>query len=109
MTMTTAIAEVRITRELLDAEAALNEALLKQSQLFSTMIAARRDVEIGRFAGQEVLMRLNKAQSDLLASGGGLARVHGGLRDLGREVGHIMDDCPDDWKKIGKADDSIAA
>lgn len=109
MTMNTVVAQMRITRELVEAESALNEALLKQSLLFSAMIAARRDLEVGQFTGQEVLMRLNKAQSDLLASGGGLARVHGGLREIGQEVGHIMDDCPDDWKKIGKADDSIAA
>lgn len=109
MTMNTVVAQMRITRELVEAENALNDALLKQSQLFSTMLAARRDIEIGQFTGQEVLMRLNKAQSDLLASGGGLARVHGGLLEIGREVGHVMDDCPDDWKQIGKADDSIAA
>lgn len=109
MTMNTVVAQMRITRELVEAENALNDALLKQSQLFSTMLAARRDIEIGQFTGQDVLMRLNKAQSDLLASGGGLARVHGGLLELGKEVGHVMDDCPDDWKKIGKADESIAA
>lgn len=109
MTMNTVVAQVRITRELVEAETALNDALLKQSQLFSTMIAARRDIEVGQFTGQEVLMRLNKAQSDLLASGGGLARVHSGLFEIGREVGHVMDDCPDDWKQIGKSNDSIAA
>lgn len=109
MTMTVTVAQARIARELNDAELALNDALLKQSQLFSSMIAARLDVEVGPFTGQEVLMRLNKAQQELLSSGGGLARIHGGLLEINREVADTSQDCPDDWRRIGKADESIAA
>ena len=109
MTMTTGVAQTRIARELSEAETALNDALLKQSQLFTSMIAARRDVAIGQFTGQEILMRLNKSQQELLSSGGGLARVHGGLSDVGREMGVLHADCPDDWRSTAQADDVIAA
>lgn len=109
MTMTTVVAQVRLTRELADAELALNEALLKQSMLFSTMIAARRDTMIGHFTGQEILLRLNKSQQELIASGGNLARVHGGLLEIGREIGGLSADCPDDWQKIGFDEEPIAA
>mgnify|MGYP001765535750 CR=1 FL=1 len=109
MTMTTAVAQARLARELADAELALNEALLKQSMLFTSMIAARRDTEVGHFTGQNVLMRLNKSQQELLSSSGNLARVHGGLLEIGREVAGASADCPDDWRKIAIADDPIAA
>lgn len=109
MTMTIAVAQARIARELTDAETALNDALLKQSQLFSSMIAARRDVGAGHFTGQEILMRLNKAQQELLSSGGGLARVHNGLLGIGREVAGTSDDCPDDWRKIGHTPEAEVA
>lgn len=109
MTMTISAAQARISRELIDAEKALNDALYRQSQLFTSMIAARRDVIPGQFTGQDVLMRLNKSQQDLLASGGNLARVHGRLADIGREVAGTADDCPDDWRQIGLADEAAVA
>lgn len=109
MTMTPPVAHARISRELVDAESALNDALLKQSQLFTSMIAARRDVVPGHFTGQDVLMRLNRSQQELLASGGDLARVHGRLVDIGREVAGTVDDCPDDWRNTGLADEAAAA
>ena len=107
MTMTTTVAHARLARELTDAETALNEALIRQSQLFTSMIVARRDVEVDQFTGQDVLLRLNKAQQELLASGGGLARVHGRLIDIGREVGVLSEDCPVGGQLL--ADDSLAA
>lgn len=107
MTMTTAVAQARLARELADAEEAMNEALLKQAMLFTTMIAARRDTEVGHFTGHAELMRLNKSQQDLLASGGNLARVHSGLLDIGREVGNLVEDCPSG--KVGLTSESIAA
>ena len=106
MTMTTSVATARLARELTDAETALNEALIRQSQLFTSMIVARRDVEVDQFTGQDVLMRLNKAQQELLSSGGGLARVHG-LLDIGREVGVLSEDCPVHGQLL--ADESLAA
>lgn len=82
MSMNRTVAHVRIARELRDAEAALNEALLRQSSLLSTLVTARRDVGAAPFMGQDVLLRLVRSQQSLLSAGGDLARVHSRLIDI---------------------------
>jgi hypothetical protein len=94
MRMTVPVAQMRITRDLREAEAALDEALLKQASLLVTMVAARRETGSEPFLGQEALMRLAKSQQTLLTAGGDLARVHGGLLEIGRERADIVHDCP---------------
>lgn len=98
MTMTKAVASVRIAREMQDAEQALNEALLKQSSLFTSMLMARRDTPADPFIGQDALLRLSRSQQSMLSAGGDLARVHGRLLEISREVGAVLEECPDDWK-----------
>ncbi len=93
MKMTIPVAQVRISRTLREAEAALDEALVKQSELLLTMIEARRETGSAPFLGLEAMLRLTKSQQTLLAAGGELARVHGGLLDVQRETGY-GDDCP---------------
>lgn len=93
MPMNPPVAQMRITRDLRDAEAALDEALIKQASLFATMVTARQETGSEPFVGQEALMRLAKAQQTLLSAGGELARVHGRLLDVQREMG-IGDECP---------------
>ena len=93
MTMTKEIAQLRITRDLRDAEAALDELLLKQTALFSTMVTARRETGVEPFVGQEALMRLTKSQQTALSAGGELARVHANLLAVGREE-RMFDECP---------------
>jgi hypothetical protein len=95
--MTVPVAQMRITRDLREAEAALDEALLKQSALLSSMVAARRETGSEPFLGQEALMRLAKSQQTLLSAGGDLARVHGRLLDVQREKG-VGEECPEDEK-----------
>lgn len=109
MTMTTAVAKSRITREIAEAEASLNDALIRQSQLFATMLIARRDAGETAFTGQDALLRLAKSQQSLLAASGDLARVHGRLVDINREMGGLADDCPDDWRKLSFDDSAVAA
>ena len=95
MTMSVSVAQMRIARELQAAELALDEALLKQSSLMATLISARREAGKSAFEGQAELMRLVKSQSSLLTAGGDLARVHGGLLDIGRERSDgVIHDCP---------------
>jgi hypothetical protein len=98
MTMNKTIAQVRIARELAEAEASLNEALLRQSHLFTTMLTARRDTGVGAAIGQDALLRLAKSQQTLLSAGGDLARVHGRMLEIGKDMGVIrmQEDCPDD-------------
>ncbi len=96
MTMNVKVAQVRLAREVREAESALNDALLKQSNLFTTMLTARRDTGVGCFTGQDALMRLAHSQQSLITAGGDLARVHGKLSNIGSEVTGAADDilCP---------------
>ena len=94
MTMTVPVAQIRIARDIRQAEAALNEALLRYSSIFSTVATARLDTDVGAFAAQEALMRLAKSQQSLLEATGNLARVHGSFLDVQREMG-VGDECPD--------------
>lgn len=85
--MTTHVAQQRITRDLRNAEHALDEALLRQSQLLSTMVHARRETGVAPYIGQDALMRLVRSQAAMLNAGGELARVHGRLNDIAVETG----------------------
>lgn len=92
--MPLAVAHLRITRELHQAEAALDEALVRQAQLLTTMVGARRDTGVAPFLGQEALMRLVKTQQATLDAGGELARVHGRLNTIAAETCGGNDKCP---------------
>lgn len=94
MPMNEDTARLRITREIRDAEDALNEALLRQSSLFSTLVTARRDTGHDAFTGQDALLRLTRSQQSLLSAGGDLARVHRRLLEINRETAGGTDDCP---------------
>ncbi|MCC6925403.1 hypothetical protein [Novosphingobium sp.] len=99
MSMSADVARIRISRELNDAEDALNEALLKQTELFASLVTARRDTNAKRFEGQDALLRLSRSQQSLLSAGGDLARVHGRLLEIDREMGGPATDCPDNWRE----------
>lgn len=90
-----AVHGLRITRDLQEAEAALDEALIRQANLLATMVRARRETAVGPFTGQDALLRLAASQKSVLDASGELARVHGKLLDVGREMGSgLVDDCP---------------
>ena len=93
-TMTSAVAHQRITRDLRDAEAALDEALLTQARLLSTMVHARRETGVAPFTGQDAMIRLVRSQQAMLNAGGELARVHGRLSDIAEEMTIGTDPCP---------------
>lgn len=95
MTMTLSVSSMRIARDLRAAENALDEALLRSSALFVTLLTARQQTEtVGAFTGHDLLQRLVKSQQTLLSAGSDLARVHGGLSEIGREMGAAIHDCP---------------
>lgn len=90
-----AIHGMRITRDLHEAEAAIDEALIRQANLLATMVRARRQSSVGAFTGQEALLRLAASQKAMLDASNEIARVHGKLLDVGREMGSgLVDDCP---------------
>jgi hypothetical protein len=92
--MTASVAQQRITRDLHQAEHALDEALLRQARLLSTMIEARRETGVAPYMGQDALMRLVRSQAAMLNAGGEMARVHGRLNDLAVETGVANDPKP---------------
>lgn len=93
MSMTVPVAQMRIVRDVREAEKALDEALIRQSSLFTTMVSARRETQSDPFTGHEALLRLAKSQQALLEATGNLARVHGSLLEVQREMCG-GDDCP---------------
>lgn len=92
--MPLSVAQLRIARDLQQAEAALDEALVRQAQLLQTMVGARRDTGVSPFIGQDALMRLVKSQQAMLDAGGELARVHGRLSTIAVETCGGNDTCP---------------
>lgn len=92
--MSTEVAQLRITRDLHEAEAALDAALITQAKLLQTMIGARRETGVAPFLGQDALMRLIKSQQGLVDAGGELARVHGRLSSIAVETNGGNDACP---------------
>lgn len=94
MTMPFPVATMRISNGLREAEVALDSALLKHSQLLTEMITARLETDTPSTVGQVQVMRLIKAQQSITAAANDLARVHGGLLDIGREK-LLLEDCPE--------------
>lgn len=92
--MPLSVAHLRIARDLQQAEAALDEALMRQAKLLATMVGARRETGVSPFVGQEALMRLVKSQQAMVDAGGELARVHGRLTTIAVEHCGGNDRCP---------------
>lgn len=88
------VAQLRIARDLHQAEAAMDEVLVRQAKLFATMVGARRETGVSPFLGQDALMRLVKSQQAVLDAGGELARVHGRLTAISVETCGGNDRCP---------------
>lgn len=103
MSMTLPVAQLRIARDISDAEKALDEALIRQASLFATMVSARRETGVAPFTGHDALLRLAKSQQALLEAGGNLARVHGSLLGVQREMG-VADECPPDDGRVALED-----
>lgn len=85
MSMTIEVARMRIARDIHEAEASLDEALLKQANLLSSIVKARRETASGPFEGHDVLLRLNRSQQSILTAGSELARVHSRLQKIQEE------------------------
>jgi len=100
MMMTVPVAQMRIARDINEAEKALDEALIRQSSLFTTMVSARLETGSEPFLGHEALLRLAKSQQALLEAGGNLARVHGSLLEVQKDVCGA-DACPPDERTGG--------
>lgn len=87
------VAQMRIAREMREAEKALDDALVRQSSLLTAMVTARRETGVAPFTGQGALMRLVRSQQTLLSASGDIARVHGELLKVQESVTGF-DKCP---------------
>jgi len=105
--MTPNVAQQRITRDLKEAEYALDEALLRQSRLLSTMVHARRETGVAPYTGQDALMRLVRSQAAMLNAGGELARVHGRLNAI--QVEMVIGNDPKPTPAFGLSDSEAEA
>jgi hypothetical protein len=104
MSMTVPVAQLRIVRDINEAERALDEALIKHSSLFTTMVSARRETGSDPFVGHEALLRLAKSQQALLEAGGNLARVHGSLLEVQKELCGADESPPNEPIETGRLD-----
>lgn len=93
MAMTYDVARLRLAREIQSTERALDEALLRNSSLMTTMVDARMRTDAEAFEGQAALLRLSRSQTSLLEASNDLARVHGQLKTLQTRMAGF-EDCP---------------
>ncbi len=110
MKMTNSLASVRIARELKNAEAKADEAILAAASLMRTLVEARAASDVVGHTGQEALIRLARAQTALIDGSTDIFRVHDHMSKIGREMG-IMDEegSTPVLGSIGGISDSVAA
>ena len=94
MTMNPQVAATRIGRELRESEAILDQLLLRQTQILSTLIQASLDVDAPFAEVQLSLARLSRFQQQLVEARSGHIHAHAELRKAGDARSDIMTDCP---------------
>lgn len=95
MVMTLEVATARLSRELPLAETSLDDALINITKLMTSMVIARKETGAAPATGHSALMRLIKAQEAVVTASGEMARVHGQMLTVGREVGALdIEKCP---------------
>jgi hypothetical protein len=102
MPMSVTVATARLAREVPEAEARLDDALLSLCNLMATMVQARRDADTPANTGQAALLRLAKAQTSILDAGSDVLRVHGELLKIGQATGAL--DLYEECKKVAVLD-----
>jgi len=96
MSMTVPAATARLSREIPQAEAAIEDALVASASLLLTAATARRDTGVRRAESHAALLRLSKLNQTLIEASGEAHRAHRELRKLSEEVrdGVAEDECP---------------
>jgi hypothetical protein len=105
-------ATARLARQMQSSERAVIDALIETTALAHTAAMALRDVSgAPPVAAQAALLRLSKTIESLVVARGDAARVHGQLREIGREMGATEEPtCPDEAFTSAELDsDSLAA
>jgi hypothetical protein len=95
MSMNVAVATARLSREMPEAEAAIEEALVASASLLLTAATARRDTGVRAAETHAALLRLNKLNMTLIEASGEARRAHRELRKLAEQPLAIDGtDCP---------------
>ncbi len=84
MPLTVHTTAARLRREIPAAEAALDEAMLRTTDVIRTIVAARRETGVPAHVGQAALLRLHKVQASLLDAGSNIFRAHDHAVDAAR-------------------------
>lgn len=84
--LTLPVAGQRIQRDLVELEAIINTAMAKAASLTQTCAEARNLPDVAATAGQPVLLHLASLTQHLVQSAGQVARVHGDLAALNRDL-----------------------
>ena len=87
MTMTPAVAGLRIASDLHRFEALLAETIALAGKLSATMTGARAELEVAPSLGHKTMLYFARVQTALLTANGDTARVHESLRSDAAEVG----------------------
>lgn len=92
MTMTPAVAALRIANDLHQFEALLAETLALAGKLSATMTGARAELKVAPTVGHKTLLYIARAQSALLNANADTARLHASLRHDAAEVGIVYEE-----------------
>lgn len=87
---------IRLQRDVPEAEASIDDALIAVSSLMASLVTARRETGVPAKTGQATIQRLAKAQMSLIEASSDVLRVHGELAKIGRESAglDVHEDCP---------------
>lgn len=108
--LTLPVAGQRIQRDLVELEAIINTAMAKAAALTQTCAEARNLPDVAATAGQPVLLHLASLTQHLVQSAGQVARVHGDLAALNRDLDVVsMPDPGGDCPPVRGIQDSAAA
>jgi hypothetical protein len=86
MSLTLPAAAARLRREMSAAEAAFDTALLANSAVQQSILIARGELDVPVHTGQQAVIRLQRAQSQLVAAQNDLFRAHDELARLGQTM-----------------------
>ncbi len=95
MSMSLDVATLRLTRAVPEAETDLDQAMLSVSKLMTSMIEARQGTDVPKATGQASLIRLARAQNNMISASSDVLRIHSDLLKLGNVYGAMdIHDCP---------------
>lgn len=107
-------ATARLTREILDAEQKISDALVSTTALLHSCALAARDNCAAASKVQQTFLRSQKTVAALIDARAEVSRTHGALREIYREVAGPAEPypCPDPEKTFTGAqlsDENLAA